>query len=115
MKTSSTSTAEPAEGGNLPTLSLPGPRSLEIFEQEQKHMAPGLQSIALYSRLAIEHGRGCTLTDVDGNEYLDFIAGVAIGSLGHSHPHYVKRISEQLENLLSAASRRRRAQNSWRF
>ena len=47
----------------------------------------------------MERGRGCTLYDVDGNEYLDFIAGVAVGSLGHCHPHYVKRIGEQLEKL----------------
>ncbi len=78
---------------------LPGPKSREVYEQEQAHMAPGLQSIALYSQLAMERGRGCTLYDVDGNEYLDFIAGVAIGSLGHSHPHYVARIKEQLEKL----------------
>ena len=62
-------------------------------------MAPGLQSIALYSRIAVDHARGCTITDVDGNEYLDFIAGVAIGSLGHCHPHYVKRLREQLERV----------------
>ena len=62
-------------------------------------MAPGLQSIALYSQIAVDHARGCTITDVDGNEYLDFIAGVAIGSLGHCHPHYVKRLREQLERV----------------
>ena len=76
-----------------------GPRSREIFEHEQRFMAPGLQSIALYSQLAMERGEGCTLYDVDGNEYLDFIAGIAVGSLGHSHPHYIKRISEQLGKL----------------
>ena len=62
-------------------------------------MAPGLQSIALYSQLVVDRAKGCTITDVDGNEYLDFIAGVAIGSLGHCHPHYVKRLKEQLERV----------------
>ncbi len=62
-------------------------------------MAPGLQSIALYSQIAVDHARGCTITDVDGNEYLDFIAGIAVGSLGHGHPHYVKRIKEQLDRI----------------
>ena len=52
-------------------------------------MAPGLQSIALFSQIAMDRAHGCTLIDVDGNEYLDFIAGVAVGSVGHSHPHYV--------------------------
>lgn len=62
-------------------------------------MAPGLQSIALYSQIAIDHARGCMITDVDGNEYLDFIAGIAVGSLGHGHPHYVKRLKEQLDRV----------------
>ena len=60
-------------------------------------MAPGLQSIALFSQIVVDHAEGCTITDVDGNEYLDFIAGIAVGSVGHSHPHYVKRLKEQLE------------------
>jgi 4-aminobutyrate aminotransferase/(S)-3-amino-2-methylpropionate transaminase len=78
---------------------VPGPRSKAIFDREARAMAPGLQSIALYSQLAVDRAKGCTITDVDGNEYLDFIAGVAIGSLGHCHPHYVKRLKEQLERV----------------
>ena len=62
-------------------------------------MAPGLQSIALFSQIVVDHAQGCTITDVDGNEYLDFIAGIAVGSLGHCHPHYVKRLKEQLERV----------------
>ncbi len=44
-------------------------------------------------------GRGCTLTDADGNEYLDFFAGVAVASLGHSHPRFVSGLSHQLQRL----------------
>jgi 4-aminobutyrate aminotransferase / (S)-3-amino-2-methylpropionate transaminase / 5-aminovalerate transaminase len=75
---------------------VPGPKSKAIFDHEAKAMAPGLQSIALYSQIAVDHAKGCTIVDADGNEYLDFIAGVAIGSVGHCHPHYVKRVGEQL-------------------
>jgi 4-aminobutyrate aminotransferase / (S)-3-amino-2-methylpropionate transaminase / 5-aminovalerate transaminase len=78
---------------------VPGPRSKAIFDHEAEAMAPGLQSIALYSQIVVDHARGCTIVDVDGNEYLDFIAGIAIGSVGHSHPHYVKRLSEQLGRI----------------
>jgi 4-aminobutyrate aminotransferase/(S)-3-amino-2-methylpropionate transaminase len=78
---------------------VPGPRSKTIFDCEAEAMAPGLQSIALYSQIVVDHAKGCTITDVDGNEYLDFIAGVAVGSLGHCHPHYVKRLREQLERI----------------
>ncbi|HUI24583.1 MAG TPA: aspartate aminotransferase family protein [Candidatus Kryptonia bacterium] len=44
-------------------------------------------------------GRGCTLTDADGNEYLDFFAGVAVASLGHSHPRFVAALVNQVERL----------------
>src|SRR6516164_9025863 len=75
---------------------VPGPKSKAIFDLEAEAMAPGLQSIALYSQIVVDRASGCTIMDVDGNEYLDFVAGVAIGSVGHCHPHYVKRLSEQL-------------------
>ena len=76
---------------------VPGPKSKAIFDQEAKAMAPGLQSIALFSQIVVDHAHGCTIVDVDGSEYLDFIAGIAVGSLGHCHPHYVERLKEQLE------------------
>jgi 4-aminobutyrate aminotransferase-like enzyme len=78
---------------------VPGPRSKAIFDREAEAMAPGLQSIALYSQIVVDRAAGCTITDVDGNKYLDFIAGIAVGSLGHCHPHYVKRLTEQLERI----------------
>lgn len=62
-------------------------------------MAPGLQSIALYSGLAMARGNGCKLVDADGNEYLDFIAGIGVGSVGHCHPHYVEALKRQVERL----------------
>src|SRR5215475_3863388 len=85
-----------AEKDGVERLTVPGPRSKALFDREAEAMAPGLQSIALYSQIAIDRAQGCTIYDVDGNEYLDFIAGIAVGSVGHCHPHYVKRISEQL-------------------
>jgi 4-aminobutyrate aminotransferase/(S)-3-amino-2-methylpropionate transaminase len=76
-----------------------GPRSREIVAREQKHIAPGSQSFSLYAGLAMERGQGCTLIDADGNEYIDFIAGIGVGSVGHCHPHYVEAIKRQAERL----------------
>jgi len=76
-----------------------GPRSRRVFEREQEHMAPGLQSFALYSGLAMARGKGSRLFDEDGNSYVDFIAGIAVGSVGHCHPHYVETLKAQLERL----------------
>lgn len=49
--------------------------------------------------LTPERGLGCQLFDAQGNEYLDFYGGHAVVSIGHSHPHYVNRISRQLSKL----------------
>ena len=76
-----------------------GPRSREIVAREQRHIAPGYQSFALYSGLAMARGRGSKLYDEDGNEYIDFIAGIAVGSVGHCHPHYVEALKRQVERL----------------
>jgi 4-aminobutyrate aminotransferase / (S)-3-amino-2-methylpropionate transaminase / 5-aminovalerate transaminase len=74
-------------------------RTKALFDDEQAFIAPGLQTIALLSELAIERGRGATLTDLDGHEYLDLNAGVSVASLGHSHPRYVAALTTQLESV----------------
>jgi 4-aminobutyrate aminotransferase/(S)-3-amino-2-methylpropionate transaminase len=81
------------------TEGVAGPRSQSIFAREEKHMAPGLQSIALFSGLAMASGKGSVLTDEDGKQYIDFVAGIGVGSVGHCHPHYVEALKRQVENL----------------
>lgn len=83
----------------MDTFDTPGPRSRQVFEREQQYMAPGLQSIALFSGIVMDRGRGCTLIDVDDNEYLDFTAGIGVGSVGHCHPRYVEAMQSQLARL----------------
>ncbi len=46
-----------------------------------------------------EKAEGCYVTDLENNQYLDLYGGHAVISIGHSHPHYVKRISDQLQKL----------------
>jgi len=77
----------------------PGPRSREIVAREQRHIAPGIQSFALYAGVAMARGQGATLIDEDGQEYIDFIAGIGVGSVGHCHPHYVETLKRQVERL----------------
>jgi len=42
---------------------------------------------------------GCSIWDDQGQEYLDLYGGHAVISIGHSHPHYVQRITEQVSQL----------------
>jgi 4-aminobutyrate aminotransferase-like enzyme len=72
-------------------------RTKALFDEEHRFIAPGLQTIALLSELAIDHGSGATLTDLDGRTYLDLNAGVSVASLGHAHPRYIAAVTRQLE------------------
>jgi 4-aminobutyrate aminotransferase-like enzyme len=77
----------------------PGSKSRTLFTDEQAVVAPGQQRIALLSELALASGRGATITDLDGNTYLDFFAGVAVASLGHAHPAYIEKVEAQLRRI----------------
>jgi 4-aminobutyrate aminotransferase-like enzyme len=72
-----------------------GPKSKALFDEEQRYIAPGLQTIALYAQLAIDGGQGATLRDVDGKTYLDLVAGIGVASLGYGHPDWAKAVGEQ--------------------
>jgi 4-aminobutyrate aminotransferase/(S)-3-amino-2-methylpropionate transaminase len=77
---------------------IPSPAGAKtLFDEEQQFIAPGVQTIALLSQLAIAHGSGATLTDLNGRTYLDLNAGVSVASLGHAHPRYVAALTKQLE------------------
>src|SRR5713226_6207193 len=79
---------------------VPGPKSKEIFDTEQRYIAPGRQRISLLAGVAFEYGEGATLTDADGNTYLDFFAGVAVASLGHGHPGLAQALARQASRLI---------------
>jgi 4-aminobutyrate aminotransferase-like enzyme len=75
---------------------VPGPQSRALRHREDAHIAPGLQGYAVMSGVAIESGAGSLLIDVDGNALLDFIGGIGVGALGHSHPRIVRAIADQV-------------------
>ncbi|MBN1899905.1 acetyl ornithine aminotransferase family protein [Candidatus Sumerlaeota bacterium] len=77
--------------------SLPGPIARKIIQKDEKYMSPS------YTRdypFVMDHGKGCFVTDVDGNVFLDFAAGIAVCATGHSHPNVVKAIRDQAGRFL---------------
>jgi 4-aminobutyrate aminotransferase / (S)-3-amino-2-methylpropionate transaminase / 5-aminovalerate transaminase len=72
---------------------IPGPRSSEILARKERVVADPL---SVYLPVVIEEGRGATLTDVDGNTFIDFTGGVGCLNVGHSHPRVVEAAHEQL-------------------
>ena len=50
--------------------------------------------------MVVDHAQGATLTDVDGNTFLDFTGGVGCLNVGHAHPHVVAAAQEQVARFL---------------
>ncbi len=67
---------------------------------EQRYLIP------TYKRAPVEfvRGDGATLWDSEGNEYLDFVTGISVNSIGHCHPAVVKAVREQSERLIHASN-----------
>jgi 4-aminobutyrate aminotransferase len=82
-------------------MKLPGPKARAMLKRDSAVISPS------YPRdypFAMDHGKGSWLWDVDGNRFLDFMAGIAVNSTGHSHPEVVKAIQEQAEKFLHISS-----------
>jgi 4-aminobutyrate aminotransferase len=76
---------------------LPGPNARRIVEGDERFVSPS------YTRsypLVAREGRGLVITDVDGNEFLDFSSGIAVTSTGHCHPAVVAAIQKQAGELI---------------
>src|SRR6266851_3715201 len=71
---------------------IPGPRSKEILDRKDRVIADPL---SVYLPVVIARGEGATLTDVDGNTFIDFTGGVGCLNVGHAHPRVVDAVQEQ--------------------
>ena len=56
--------------------------------------------------IAFDHGEGAYLYDTEGNKYLDLVAGIAVNSIGYSHPKWVKAVQEQAGKLVHVSDRK---------
>jgi 4-aminobutyrate aminotransferase len=79
----------------------PGPKAKRIIELDGQYASPSY--IKEYP-LVIERGEGAMVQDVDGNRYLDFMAGIAVASTGHSHPKVVAAIQDAASKFLHICS-----------
>jgi acetylornithine/N-succinyldiaminopimelate aminotransferase len=71
----------------------------EIIETTEKYYLP------VFGReIVIDHGKGCTLYDTEGNAYTDFLAGIATNALGYAHPAVVKAVSEQAAKVMHCSN-----------
>lgn len=92
-----------AAGRTVPNIvtELPGPRARAIIERDAAVASP---SLTRAYPLVAQSGEGVSVTDVDGNVFLDFAAGIAVCSTGHAHPRVVAAIKEQADRLIHIAA-----------
>ncbi len=82
-------------------LNLPGPKAQAMIARDAEVISPS------YPRgypFVMDHGKGTEVWDVDGNRFLDFAAGIAVVSTGHTNPAVVKAIQEQAEKFIHISS-----------
>jgi 4-aminobutyrate aminotransferase/(S)-3-amino-2-methylpropionate transaminase len=72
---------------------IPGPKSKAILERKERVVA---EPLSVFLPVVVDRAQGATLTDVDGNTFLDFTGGVGCLNVGHSHPQVVTAAQEQL-------------------
>jgi len=75
----------------------PGPRAREYVKRDAEAISPS------YTRsypFVMDHGRGSTVWDVDGSQFIDFTAGIAVTATGHSHPEVVQAIKDQADKFI---------------
>jgi 4-aminobutyrate aminotransferase len=75
----------------------PGPKAREIVKKDERLISP---SYGRFYPLAVESGKGCIITDVDGNEYIDFNSGLVCMNVGHNHPKVISAIKNQCDRFL---------------
>ncbi len=88
---------DPKTTGPKIITALPGPNAKRAVEADDRYISPS------YTRsypLVAKSGRGIVVTDVDGNEFFDFSAGIAVTSTGHCHPEVVAAIQKQAAELI---------------
>jgi 4-aminobutyrate aminotransferase/(S)-3-amino-2-methylpropionate transaminase len=76
---------------------IPGPRSREILERERHAVA---RPLIVHEPIVADRARGATITDVDGNTFVDFVGGVGVVNIGHNHPRVMEAICEQVDRFL---------------
>ena len=85
--------------GKYPRIRVtpPGPKARALLKRDAEVMS---DSLVRFYPLVVESGEGSIVRDVDGNEYIDFNAGIACLNVGHSHPKVVDAIKKQADKFL---------------
>jgi 4-aminobutyrate aminotransferase / (S)-3-amino-2-methylpropionate transaminase / 5-aminovalerate transaminase len=80
------------------TTSIPGPKSKALLEEWHHYEA---DKTGYQAQIAVHHGNGAMLEDVDGNRFIDWTSGVLVTNIGHCHPKLVTAVQEAASRMLN--------------
>ncbi len=86
---------------------IPGPKSKELIKEWHTYEA---DVVGYQAQVVWQSAKGCVVTDVDGNSYLDWTSGVLVTNVGHCHPHLVSAVNKASQALLNNYE----CANTWR-
>ena len=89
----------PSDG--ITRMNVPGPRAQALIARDESVVS---QAYGRPYPFAMSRGQGARVFDVDGNRFLDFVAGIAVNATGHCHPRVVAALREQAEKFLHVSS-----------
>src|SRR6476659_5802217 len=90
-------TADPKRDYPRILVPPPGPNAQAVIDRD---VAAASTSYIKEYPLVVSHGKGAMIEDVDGNRYLDFMAGIAVAATGHAHPEVVAAVQEAASRFL---------------
>lgn len=80
---------------------LPGPKARDLIARDARVVSPAFGRDYPF---VMSHGKGTEVWDIDGNRFLDFMAGIAVCATGHAHPRVVKAVQDAAEKFLHISS-----------
>lgn len=80
------------------TETVPGPKSAELLKIRKNNVTDG---VGMLAPVFVDRAEGAMVQDVDGNRFLDFVAGIGVLNIGHSHPEVVEAVKKQAERYFA--------------
>ncbi len=102
MTTATTSIWGSVDLNKVPNMvtEAPGPKSKAYHDRCTKFFK-GLSGQVKLFPVTFESGEGCVLTDVDGNQYIDFSSGIYVTTLGHCHPKISEAVAKHAKKMMN--------------
>ncbi|QOX64104.1 4-aminobutyrate--2-oxoglutarate transaminase [Anoxybacterium hadale] len=80
------------------TDAVPGPKSAELLKIRKDHVT---DAVGMLAPVFVDRAEGAMVQDVDGNIFVDFVAGIGVLNIGHSHPEVIEAVKEQCEKYFA--------------